>query len=119
MKWCRAYRQLGVAGPIDKRRGGNRAFLTPSELERAQQQLETYTPHQVLGAKCYGDGRFWTGPDLAKLVERDYGIKYKSASSYRQVFDCCDFGCQRPGTHYRSRKELSAWDTPKAHQASF
>lgn len=107
MEWCRAYRQLGVAGLVDKRRGGNRAFLTPSELEQVQYQLETYTPHQLFGTECYGDGQFWTVPDLAKLLERDYGIRYKSASSYRQVFDRCDFSCQRPGLHYRSRKELS------------
>jgi len=107
MEWCRAYRQLGVAGLVDKRCGGNRAFLTPSELEQVQQQLETYTPHQLWGAECYGDGQFWTVPDLAKLLERDYGIRYKSASSYRQVFDRCDFSCQRPGIYYRSRRELS------------
>jgi transposase len=107
MEWCRAYRQLGVAGLVDKRRGGNRAFLTSSELEQVQQQLETYTPHQLLGAECHGDGQFWTVPDLARLIERDYGIKYKNATSYRRVFDSCDFSCQRPGAHYRSRKELS------------
>jgi transposase len=107
MEWCRAYRRLGVAGLVDKRRGGNRAFLTPSELEQVQHQLETYTPHQLFGTECYGDGQFWTVPDLAKLLERDYEIKYKSATSYRRVFDCCDFSCQRPGLHYRSRKELS------------
>ena len=103
MEWCRAYRQLGVAGLVDKRRGGNRAFLTPSELEQVQQQLESYTPHQLLGAECYGDGQFWTVPDLAKLVKHDYGITYKSASSYRLVFDRCDFSCQRPGSHYEGR----------------
>ena len=108
MEWCRAYRQLGVAGLVDKRRGGNRAKLTPNQLERLQNQLETYTPYQLLGAAdCYGDGQFWTVPDLAKLVEHQYGVTYRSTTSYRSLFDRCEFSCQRPGTHYRSRNELN------------
>jgi transposase len=107
MEWCRAYRQFGVAGLVDKRRGGNRAKLTPSELEQLQNQLETYPPYQLLGrADCYGDGQFWTVPDLAKLVERKYGVMYRSATSYRTLFGRCEFSCQRPGSHYRSRNEL-------------
>jgi transposase len=107
MEWCRAYGQWGVAGLVDKRRGGNRAKLTPSGLEQLQNQLETYTPYQLLGpADCYGDGQFWTVPDLAELVERQYGVTYRSATSYRTLFDRCEFSCQRPGTHFRSRNEL-------------
>ena len=106
MEWCRAYRQLGVAGLVDKRRGGNRAFLTPSELEQVQHQLETYTPYQLLEAECYGDGQFWTVPDLAKLVEREYGIRCNSATSYRLVFHRCDISCQRPGSCHRLRKAM-------------
>jgi transposase len=107
MEWCRAYRQFGVAGLVDKRRGGNRAKLTPNELEQLQQQLEMYPPYQLLGrTDCYGDGQFWTVPDLAKLVERKYGVIYRSATSYRILFDRCEFSCQRPGSHYRSRNEL-------------
>jgi transposase len=106
MEWCRAYRQFGVAGLVDKRRGGNRAKLTPSQLEQLQRQLQTYTPSQILGAAdCYGDGQFWTVPDLAELVARQYGVTYRSATSYRTLFDRCGFSCQKPGTHYRSRNE--------------
>jgi transposase len=107
MEWCGAYRQFGVAGLVDKRRGGNRAKLSLSELEQLQQQLASYTPQQVLGpADGYGDGRFWTVPDLARLVERKYGVIYRSTTSYRTLFERCEFSRQRPGTHYRSRNEL-------------
>jgi transposase len=107
MEWCRAYCRFGVAGLVDKRCGGNRAYLTPTEVEQLQVQLQTYTPQQLLGsAGCYGDGRFWTVPDLARLVERQYGVTYKSATSYRLLFDRCEFSRQRPGSHYRSRNEL-------------
>jgi transposase len=108
MEWCRAYRQEGVAGLVDKRSGGNHAKLSPPEIEQIQTQLESYTPRQLFGANgCYGDGQFWTVPDLAKLVERKYGLTYQSATSYRNLFDRCDFSCQRPEAHYRSRNELA------------
>jgi transposase len=107
MEWCRAYRESGVVGLVDKRQGGNRAKLSPIQYEHLQQQLETYTPAQILGQiECYGPGEFWTVPDLAKLVERNYGVIYKSASSYRDVFDRCGFSCQRPGHQYKSRNEF-------------
>ena len=107
MEWCRTYRQAGVVGLVDKRAGGNRAKLTPDQIEHLQQQLDSYTPRQLLGqAECYGDGQFWSVPDLAKLVERNYGVVYKSATSYRTLFEQCDFSCQGPGTQYRSRNEL-------------
>lgn len=108
MEWCRAYRQYGIAGLVDQRRGGNRAKLSGIELEQLQQQLENYTPGQLLGAaNCYGDGQFWTVPELAQLVERDYQVKYKSDTSYRTLFKRCNFSCQRPGSQYWSRNELA------------
>lgn len=108
MEWCRAYRQYGIAGLVDQRRGGNRAKLSGIELEQLQQQLAAYTPAQLLGAaNCYADGQFWTVPELAKLVERDYQVKYNSDTSYRTLFKRCNFSCQRPGSQYWSRNELA------------
>lgn len=111
MEWCRNYRQDGIAGLVDQRRGGNRAKLQAVELEQLQQRLEDYTPGQLLGTvNCYGDGQFWTVPDLAKLVKRDYQIEFKSDTSYRSLFKRCNFSCQRPGSQYWSRKELAVLD---------
>lgn len=111
MEWCQAYRQCGLARLVDQRRGGNRAKLRGIELEQLQQQLAAYTPAQLLGVvNCYGDGQFWTVPDLAKLVERDYQVKYNSDTSYRTLFKRCDFSCQRPGSQYWSRNELAVLD---------
>lgn len=108
MEWCQSYRQYGIAGLVDQRQGGNRAKLSAVEIEQLQQQLEDYTPGQLLGsANCYGDGQFWNVPDLAKLVERGYKVNYKSDTSYRSLFKRCNFSCQRPGSQYWSRKELA------------
>lgn len=109
MAWCRAYREAGVAELIDKRRGGNRAKLDAVQLEQLQAQLQRYTPRQLLGASaCSGDGQFWSVADLAKLVQREYGVSYRSQTSYRNLFARCDFSCQRPAAQYRSRNELNA-----------
>jgi transposase len=107
MAWCRAYRAGGVAALVDKRQGGNRAKLAARQLEQLQAQLQQYTPRQLLGAdESGGDGQFWTVPDLAKWLQREYGVCYQSRTSYRNVLARCDFTCQRPGVQYRSRNEL-------------
>lgn len=107
LAWCRTYRQGGVSGLVDKRCGGNRAKLEPVQLEQLQDQLQSYTPRQMFGQSAStNDGQFWTVPDLIKLVKAKYGVVYQSMTSYRSLFDRCDFSCQRPGTAYRSRKEF-------------
>jgi len=107
MEWCRDYRQFGIAGLVDKRQGGHRAKLTADQIEQIQEQLDTYSPRQRFGVShCYGPGEVWTVPDLAKLVKQLYGISYKSASSYRELFKRCDYSCQRPRSQYYSRHEL-------------
>jgi transposase len=107
MEWCRRYRQAGVEGLVDHRQGGNRAKLKGSQLEQLQQQLEMYTPRQLFGPESHThEGQFWTVPDLMKLVKHKFGISYQSQSSYRHLFERCDFSCQRPESHYRSRNEL-------------
>jgi transposase len=106
MEWCRAYRQLGIAGVIDKRLGGNRALLREEEVAEVQALLHTYTPIQLLGEKDgQGSGQFWEVRDLALLVRQRYGVVYKSATSYYQLFAKCDFTRQRPGQQYLSRRE--------------
>ena len=111
MEWCQHYRQSGVVGLVDKRAGGNRAKLSPDQLAHLKEQLESYSPRQLLGQQeCYGNGQFWSVPDLAQLVKRTYGVMYQSATSYRSLFEQCDFSCQRPGCQYKSRNELKVLD---------
>lgn len=104
--WCRAYRQAGIAGLLDQRKGGNSAKLQPVQIELIQNLLHSYRPEQLWGkANCRGDGQFWTVPDLARLVEERCGVRYQSDNSYRTLFQRCDFSRQRPGHFYKSRNE--------------
>ena len=111
LAWCRTYRQAGVSGLVDKRCGGNRAKLELVQLEQLQDQLQSYTPRQMFGKSAStNEGQFWMVPDLIKLVKEKYGVVYQSMTSYRNLFDRCDFSCQRPGATYRSRKEFQVLD---------
>jgi len=104
MGWCRAYREGGVEALEDHRRGGNRAKLKPEQIEELGERLRRYTPRDLFGeGAATVDGRLWTVADLAQAVERWYGVRYKSRSSYCRLFDLCGFSYQRPAKVYKSR----------------
>jgi transposase len=107
MEWCRSYREAGVTGLVDQRVGGNRALLTPHQLERLQYLLDSYTPQQLFGSDgCAASGQFWTVGDLAHLVRREFDISYKSETSLRELLATCGFSYQRPAKQYKSRSAL-------------
>lgn len=109
--WARAYRQRGPSALLDHRQGGSRARLTPEQTEAVQNQLHRYTPAQLLGPDgCVGAGQFWTVPDLAGLLERDYGVTYRSQTSYRTLLLNCGFSYQRPAKQYKSHSEAKLMD---------
>lgn len=106
LEGCRAYRRYGVAGLVDQRNGGNSAKLSASELERLANQLHQYKPNQLFAAGEYtGNGEFWNVAAVAQLLQRHYGVSYKSQNSYRTVLKRCGLSCQRPAQQYQSRRE--------------
>jgi len=106
MQWCRAYRQGGLTALIDRRQGGNRARLSPRQMEAIQTQLHRYKPAQLLGRDaCQGDGQFWSVPELACLLKRDYAVVYQSDNSYRTLLAKCGFSYQKPAKQYKSRSQ--------------
>lgn len=107
MEWCRSYQAAGVTGLVDQRVGGNRALLTPHQIERLQDLLDGYTPAQLLGTTaCVGTGQFWTVGDLAQLLQREFAVSYKSATSLRELLAKCGLSYQRPAKQYKSRSAL-------------
>jgi len=106
LEWNRKYYQGGLAALLDQRQGGNRALLRKHELEALQRTLHQYRPNQLFALDTYeGDGQFWTIATLSRLVEQDYGVRYKRVCSYRVLFDKCDFSYQHTSHHYLSRCE--------------
>lgn len=107
LRWCKAYRERGLAALLDQRQGGNRARLRPEQIEAVQNQLHRYSPAQLLGRDaCTGDGQFWSVAELATLLERDYGVTYQSPTSYRTLLCRCDFSYQRPAKQYKSHSDF-------------
>ena len=111
LPWIRAYQDGGLRALVDQRKGGNRARLTPEQIEHLQYQLHRYTPAQLLGRDaCVGEGQFWSVPDLACLLERDYGVVYQSRTSSRSLLDKCELSYQRTEKVYKSRSEAKIMD---------
>ena len=107
MEWCRSYLDAGVTGLVDQRVGGNRALLTPHQIERLQDLLDSYEPRQLFGIDGrVGSGQFWTVGDLAQLVQREFAVSYKSETSLRELLDKCGFSYQQPAKQYKSRSAL-------------
>lgn len=111
LEWVRAYRERGLSALLDHRQGGNRARLTLTQVEAVQSQLHGYTPAQLLGREhCVGGGQFWAVPDVARLLERDYGVVYQSHTSYRTLMQKCGLSYQRPAKQYKSHSEAKLMD---------
>lgn len=106
MDWCGKYRQSGLEALQEHRLGGNRALLSAQQLQDLKQRLHTYSPVQLFGATAASaSGEFWTVTDLARAVERWYGVRYAQRGSYIQLFQRCGFSYQRPNKIYKSRSE--------------
>jgi transposase len=106
MGWCRTYQTDRAVSLVDKRRGGNRAKLKPTQVEELGRRLRQYAPAQLFGATAAtADGQFWTVEDLQRAIQEWYGVCYQSRSSYHRLFDLCDFSYQRPAKVYKSRSE--------------
>ncbi len=106
MEWCRKYRTDEVASLVDQRVGGNRAKLTPAQVEDLRIRLHTYTPPHLFGPTATtADGQFWTVEDLQRAVQQWWSVIYRSRSSYHRLLALCGFSCQRPARVYKSRSE--------------
>jgi transposase len=106
MEWCRAYRTDQSQGLVDHRTGGNSAKLSKLQIEELQQKLHQYTPKELYGANASTvDGQFWTVEDLIQVVQEQYGVKYKSRTSYTSLLSLCGFSYQKSEKIFKSRNQ--------------
>ncbi len=111
MEWCRAYRADPSQGLVDHRAGGNSAKLTKWQIEELQEKLHQYTPKEVFGANAStADGQFWTVEDLIHGVRDQYGIEYKSRTSYTSLLSLCGFSYQKTEKIFKSRSQTKVAD---------
>jgi len=106
MEWVRAYRQVGVAGVVDKRAGGNHTKLSRLQIEDLSERLHNYTPRQLLGKKATSaGGQYWTVADLRQALLDLYGVEYRSLTSLLHLFHQCGFSYHHAERVYKSRRD--------------
>jgi transposase len=111
MEWCRAYRADHLQGLVDHRKGGNSAKLDKLQIEELQQKLHQYTPKELFGTKAStSDGQFWTVEDLIHVVREQYGVEYKSRTSYISLLRLCGFSYQKTEKIFKSRSQTKVAD---------
>jgi transposase len=111
MEWCRAYRADPSQGLADHRTGGNSAKLGKMQIEELQQKLHQYTPKELFGANAStADGQFWTVEDLIHVVREQYGVEYKSHTSYTSLLGLCGFSYQKTEKVFKSRSAVKVAD---------
>jgi transposase len=104
MDWCQAYRQSGLDGLKSKWQGDNALKLSREQRTELKEKLHGYRPDQLLSPEVrISQGAFWTISDLTLVVERWYGVRYHSETSYRRLLHECGFSQQQSTTQYRSR----------------
>ena len=111
MEGCRAYRADPSQGLVDHRTGGNSAKLSKLQIEASQQKLHQYTPRGLFGANASTvDGQFWTVEDLIHVVRKQYGVEYKSRTSYTSLLSLCGFSYQKSEKIFKSRSQTKVAD---------
>ena len=111
MDWCRAYRADPSQGLVDHRTGGNSAKLSKLQIEELQQKLHQYTPQELFGtSSSTTKGQFWTVEDLVHVVRKQYGVEYKSHTSYTNLLKLCGFSYQKTEKIFKSRSQVKVAD---------
>jgi len=101
--WCACFRREGVVGLVDKRAGGNRAKLTPDQIEQVHTTMHRYTPSQKFGTGKSVGGQFWTLADVRRLVKDICDVVFQSDTSYRTLLHTCDMSFQKTQGVYKNR----------------
>jgi len=100
------FRQEGVAGLKERRKGGNRALLTAAQRHEVAEKLHQYRPVDLQVSQR----EYWTVSDLAVVVEQWYGVVYKALDGYYDLLHSSGLSLQRPAKVYRHKPSASVLD---------
>jgi len=65
-------------------------------------RLREYTPRDLFGTEA---SRYWTTSELARAIQKWYGVQYRSLSSYLRIFGLCGFSYPKVENVYKPRSE--------------
>jgi transposase len=100
------YLKNGLKGIEHKRKG------RPKQLLTAKQRSEIFTFLTTTTPKNHGyDLEFWSTSVLANLIEKNYGVVYRSKKPFYLLFKEAKFTFHKPGRVYEKRDEskVQAW----------
>ncbi len=88
-EWLANYEVEGIDGILEGVRTGRPARLTPEELVRVSDIVES-------GPVAYGfDSGVWTSPMVARVIEEEFGVRYHPGH-VRKILHTIGFSVQRP-----------------------
>jgi transposase len=92
MEWVEKYQTAGLEGLREHRGGRRRAKLSLEQVAEVEQKLRQDSPREVLGSQTHtSSGQHWTMEDLAVALERWYGVRWASRTSYLEILAACHF----------------------------
>ena len=103
-QWAIRYKRDGLEGLRVRWATGNANKLTDGQRAELAEKLRQYTPDQVLAPEVRVEqGSFWTVSDMQIVVERWYGVTYRSPRSYHTLLHECGLSYQKAEKVYRSQ----------------
>ena len=103
-QWSSEYGRGGLDALRTRWRGGNANKLRAEQRRDLFEKLAQYSPDQVLASEVRQvQGGFWTVSDLQIVVERWYGLIYRSETSYRGLLHASGLSYQKVEKVYRSQ----------------
>lgn len=103
-QWAIRYKRGGLEALQVHWARGNANKLTDEQRADLAEKLKHYTPDQVLGPDMRVErGSFWTVSDMQIVVERWYGVTYRSPRSYHSLLHECGLSFHKAEKVYRSQ----------------
>jgi transposase len=103
-QWAIEYRRGGLDALGSRWAVGNAKKLSDEHRQDLFEKLEQYNPEQVIEPDVRIErGAFWTVSDLEIVVEKWYGVRYRSPTSYRTLLHASGLSYQKVEKVYRSQ----------------
>jgi len=98
------YVRLGITAVKTTRKGEPKRLLTKKQLDEIITTVKTKRPEE----EGFSGSDHWTTSMLARLIELNYGVTYKSRTSYYLIFKEAKFTYHKPGRVYQKHDEKKA-----------
>lgn len=103
-RWIRRYNEKGAQGLEDVPPPGPACKLAEEERERFKKRIEDQPSYEVDGVVR------WRGKDIQAMLEREYGVTYKTAGGVRKL-------CRRLGLSHLTTRPSHPKRDPEAAEA--